>query len=222
MEESNPVPSEGREQRAEGRDESREHREQSAKGRLQRPADFTGPRLTTFREIFLRHGLPGLSLGILLLLVIPDGQDLLERSVVGLQQEFGRYLLIALVIGAVFYVYSGLKHRAFDLRQLGWVIYLGCLSVWEEWLFRVIGPYWLNQLGLEMLGAILLSNVLFGVMHYFTLRWRWQWCLMAFFGGLAFSRQFQMEGNLILIAGVHWVATYLNTPRPPIGKLSDR
>ncbi len=35
--------------------------------RLQRPPDFTGKTLNHFRDVFLRHGLPGLLLGCLFL-----------------------------------------------------------------------------------------------------------------------------------------------------------
>ncbi|MEC7291130.1 MAG: hypothetical protein VXW22_13655, partial [Pseudomonadota bacterium] len=49
------------------------------KRRLQRDRDFTGERLSSFREVFLRHGLPGLGLGVSVLL-IPDLQTVFIRS----------------------------------------------------------------------------------------------------------------------------------------------
>ena len=38
------------------------------RGRLQREPDFTGTKLTTFTEVVLRHGLPGATIGLLLLM----------------------------------------------------------------------------------------------------------------------------------------------------------
>ena len=59
------------------------------------------------------------------------------------------------------------------------------------------------------------ANLAFGVLHYFTLRWKWPWCLLAFLGGMALSRNFAQNFDLALIIGIHWLATYLNTPRLP-------
>ncbi|MDZ7685961.1 MAG: hypothetical protein U5O39_13900 [Gammaproteobacteria bacterium] len=63
--------------------------------------------------------------------------------------------------------------------------------------------------------AVIASNILFGAVHYFTLRWKWQWCLGACLGGIVLSRQMNEHFDLALLIGIHWVATYANTPRLP-------
>ena len=184
-------------------------------GRLQRPPDFTGQKLETFKQIFLRHGLPGLIIGLLVLVLLPGSGSLLTQSLEAPIADPGRYMIATLVIFVGLAAFSFARNKTLTANQIGWIVYLGCLSVWEEWVFRVAGPHYLQLLGLGLITAVVASNVVFGVMHYFTLRWKWQWCLMAFLGGMAFSRQYQMEGNLLLIVGIHWVATFLNTPRSP-------
>ncbi len=191
-------------------------------GRLQRAADFTGPTLTTFQEVFIRHGLPGALLGLFLLFALSSGSELLERSLDRAALEPYTYIVTALMLLSILFAYSGVKFKSWNLAQAGWVVYLGLLSLWEEWLFRVIGPHSLRELGVNPVAAVLLSNIVFGLMHYFTLRWRWQWCVGAFIGGLGFSSNFHNQGDLLLIAGIHWAVTYLNTPRPPAGGLLKR
>jgi hypothetical protein len=186
-------------------------------GRLQRPADFTGSRLVLFRQIFVRHGLPAAVLGVLLLIMSSDLRLLGWESIAAGVDNPIRYAGAALTIFVALAVYSYVRFRRLKPRQLGWILYLGALSLWEEWLFRVAGPQVLTQVGVSLTGAIILSNLLFAVMHYFTLRWRIHWCVGAFLGGMAFSFNFQQQGDLLLIAGIHWLATFLNTPRPPAG-----
>lgn len=188
-------------------------------GRLQRPPDFTGPRLNLFRQIFLRHGLPAALLGFGLLLFLPGAWQLAEASVSNLRAAPMHYLGLGVLLATGLVLYSHVRFRNLSLIQLGWIVYLGCLSLWEEWLFRVVGPFFLTELGVAKVAAILMSNVLFGAMHYFTLRWRLDWCLFAFLGGLGFSYSYASHGDLMWVAGIHWIATFLNTPRPPAGEL---
>lgn len=193
----------------------------TSQGRLQRPADFTGSRLTQFREIFVRHGLPGLSLGLLLLALVPGLAAVGLDAVANLLATPIRYSLIAGLIFAGLVIYSVRRFGRINRLQVGWIVYLGLLSIWEEWVFRVAAPYCLTELGSSGVLAVLVSNALFGIMHFFTLRWRVEWCVMAFLGGLGFSYNFHQQGDLAMIAGIHWVATFLNTPRPPQGKKED-
>jgi hypothetical protein len=51
--------------------------------------------------------------------------------------------------------------------------------------------------------------------HYFTMRWKASWCFLAFLGGMGLSRQYVENGDLLILIGMHWVATFLNTPRYP-------
>ena len=182
-------------------------------GRLQRPSDFTGSTLNSFRQVFLRHGLPGALLALLgFFLVSPDT----------VSAAFSRpyanptvYLVGALVVFFGLSSYVVWLDRRCDLAQLGWVLYLGALSFWEEWLFRLVLPFTAADWGVPLLAATFVSNLLFGLVHYFTLRWRWQWCLLAFLGGLALSRHMTTHFDLLLITCFHWIGTLINTPRAP-------
>ena len=63
--------------------------------------------------------------------------------------------------------------------------------------------------------AVVVSNGIFGGLHYVTLRWKWHWCVIAALGGMGLARQFGEHGDLAIVIGIHWVATVLNTPRLP-------
>ncbi len=182
--------------------------------RLQRDSDFTGDRLSTFREVFLRHGLPGLILA-LICIVVPGLQiafgDSLQRGINNVDLYVISFVLMLLAMNA----HAWFIDRRWTFAKLGWILYLGALSFWEEWVFRLALPEVLEGLGASFWVAAVLSSLVFGAAHYFTLRWRWQWCVLAFVGGLALSRQMDVQGDLLLITAFHWIATYLNTPRPP-------
>ena len=162
----------------------------------------------------MRHGLPG-ALVALLCLAIPDMRSLLADALQGLLTEPGRYLLAGLLIFGLLLCYAWFLDRRVDARQAGWMLYLLAVSTWEEWVFRLAIPYYAGTDGNPVLTMVLLSNGAFAAMHYFTLRWKWQWCLAAFLGGLALSRQMTEHFDLALVVAFHWVATFLNTPRLP-------
>lgn len=184
--------------------------------RLQRPPDFTGARLNRFSQVLLRHGLPGAALGALCL-AVPEMRSLLAGALAGLLTEPGGYLLKGLLIFGLLLGYAWFLDRRLDARQAGWILYLLAVSTWEEWVFRLALPYYAGTDGDPRLAIVLLSNAAFAAMHYFTLRWKWQWCLAAFLGGLALSRQMTVHFDLALVVAFHWVATFLNTPRLPGG-----
>jgi hypothetical protein len=178
--------------------------------RLQRLPDATGARLTRFSEVFVRHGLPVLLVG-LLCLFSPGLLELLWTNL-GLVPE--RHLRGALLVLAVCLVATWRLEGRLPPEHVGWILYLLCLSTWEEWVFRLVLPHALEGLYGEELIAVLLANLLFGALHWFTLRWRLRWCVMAFLGGMAFSAQLERQG-LATVVLTHWLATFLNTPRPP-------
>ena len=184
--------------------------------RLQRAADFTGQPLDSFRQVFVRHGLPGLLLG-LIFLSAPGALMLLSDSLATGANSPGIYLGVCILLVSGLMGYSWFLTRQWVASHIGWLLYLGLLCIWEEWVFRLALPQMLEAMGVGVAVAILVSNVIFGAAHYFTLRWRWQWCVGAFLGGLMFSRQIEIHGDLLMIIGIHWVATFLNTPRPPGG-----
>ena len=182
--------------------------------RLQRAPDFTGSYLTRLRQVWLRHGLPGALLG-LLCLAHPEMRLMLEASLDALLSDPVKYLGGALLILGVLISYVWLVDHALDARAVGWVLYALAISVWEEWVFRLAVPYFAQAQGANLLVAVVLSNLAFGVLHYFTLRWKWQWCVGAFVGGMLFSRMLHTHSDLALVIAVHWISTFLNTPRPP-------
>ncbi len=187
--------------------------------RLQRPPDFTGPRLKRFRQVLLRHGLPGLLLGALCLLV-PEMRALLGDALADFLAAPLRYLVVALLIAALLMAYAWYLDGRPDLGAVAWMLYLLGVSLWEEWVFRLAVPYYFGAAqDLDLRLVVLLSNLSFGALHYFTLRWKWQWCVAAFLGGMALSRQLELHGDLALVVGLHWLATYFNTPRAPGRKM---
>tara|TARA_R110002110_G_scaffold226741_3_gene441066 strand:+ start:177 stop:662 length:486 start_codon:yes stop_codon:yes gene_type:complete len=157
--------------------------------------------------------LPGALLGVLFLLH-PTAQALLIRAMEPALANPLIYILAGCLLLTGLTIY-GFYVGGFKVQQFGWAVYLGALSLWEEWVFRLALPYSLHAMGFNLLAAVLVSNLIFGAAHYFTLRWKWQWCLMACLGGLAFSRQMHGQFDLLLVAGIHWVATFVNTPRLP-------
>lgn len=181
--------------------------------RLQRAPDFTGQRLNTFREVALRHGLPGGIAAIVLLLGYP-GAGLLLDGLSPLSASPLDYLVGGFVIFVALIAYAIWIDRKFQWASALWIIWLLGVSISEEWVFRVALPA-LGALVADPRAAVLASNVLFGVIHYFTLRWKWYWCLGAALGGMALSRQYAETGDLAFIIAIHWIATFINTPRMP-------
>lgn len=180
--------------------------------RLQRPPDFTGQHLNHFYQVALRHGLPGLLLGCLLLIT---SAELLTGQLSHFLAAPAPYALGALAILLFTFCWSWYLDRTISFAQLGWIVYLLSVSIWEEWVFRVALPNVLAGTELDARVAIIGSNVLFGAMHYFTLRWKTSWCFLAFLGGMGLSRQYIDNGDLLVLIGIHWIATFFNTPRRP-------
>jgi hypothetical protein len=162
----------------------------------------------------MRHGLPGLLLGALCLLV-PDMRALLGEALAGLLAAPLRYLAAGLLMAGLLTSYAWRLDGRPDAGAIGWMLYLLGVSIWEEWVFRLAVPYFGAAQGMDLRLLVLLCNLAFGALHYFTLRWKWPWCVGAFLGGMALSRQLELHGDLALIVGLHWLATYFNTPRAP-------
>jgi hypothetical protein len=150
-----------------------------------------------------------------LCLAHPDLRALLSGALTNFAAAPVRYLGAGAAVLAALMAYAAFIDRRLDARAAGWIIYLLLVSVWEEWLFRLAIP-WLNaSQGLDPRTAAIVSNALFGLMHFFTLRWKWYWCVAAFIGGMALSRNYAQHQDLAAIIAFHWIATFLNTPRPP-------
>ncbi|MDJ0789561.1 MAG: CPBP family intramembrane metalloprotease [Myxococcota bacterium] len=188
--------------------------------RLQRAPDWTGDRLDRFSQVALRHGLPGALLGALCLLH-PESGTLLREALTGLFADPARYLLTGTLVLVLLLAHVWRLDRRLDAGAVGWVLYLLAVSVWEEWLFRLAIPHLGEARGFGLREVALASNILFGLLHYFTLRWKWPWCLGAALGGMALSRQMTEHFDLAWVVALHWIATCLNTPRLP-GRPSRR
>ena len=182
--------------------------------RLQRPPDFTGPQLTRFSQVVVRHGLIGALLGAACLLV-PDMRNLLTDALSDLIAAPADYLMIGCAISGALLAYAWYLDRRLRTATIVWTLYLLGVSICEEWVFRVALPYYGQTQGLHLPTVVIASNAAFGLLHYFTLRWKWQWCVLAFVGGLALSRNFHQQQDLALVIALHWIATFINTPRMP-------
>ncbi|MBT5004074.1 MAG: CPBP family intramembrane metalloprotease, partial [Porticoccaceae bacterium] len=99
-------------------------------------------------------------------------------------------------------------------RELFWLAYLLFISIVEEFAFRLLLPNFL-MIMVGVIPATLLSNLAFAGVHFFTLRWRLINCVGAFLGGLGLSRLLGNTEDIILVVGVHWLVTFLNTPTAP-------
>jgi membrane protease YdiL (CAAX protease family) len=190
-------------------------------GRLQRPSNMLSSMVTSFRQVLIRHGLTMLTALALLLLAL-----------LLLAYEFGidhQILIPSRPLPVFVYLGAGVLMMAFaagfwrirgapiDARLWAWLVYLLAISVIEEIAFRVFAPILLDHVFAPRM-SVLFSNALFAGLHYFTLRWRLSNCVWVFLGGLGLARLFHETGDLALIIGVHWLATFLNTPTPPSGR----
>jgi len=183
----------------------------NAQGRLQRTPDFTGEKITQFKQVIIRHLVPALFLS-LLCLISYDLRVLLVHNLETANSNPSIYLLGFSGLVLFFTVAATLSKRL-NLQQLYWVIYLFAISVTEEWVYRLAVPGILENVFTPITAAVI-ANLVFAAVHYFTLRWRLIWCIGVFCGAMGLSRLMVRE-DLMLVIYVHWLFTYLNTPKPP-------
>ena len=180
-------------------------------GRLQRPPDAAGKTITRFREVLFRHGLSVLGL-TLICLAFPQMRVSLAW---GLEKFFHHplpYFLTALGLMSFFIIWSLVSNKILDGRQILWIVYLLGISICEEWVFRLAIPgFSADYIG--RMPSIVLSNFVFAAIHYVTLRWKLHWCILTFFGAMGLSKLMGFN-DLMLVIGVHWLVTFLNTPVP--------
>ena len=185
-------------------------------GRLQRPAKARSSAVLHFRQVLSRHLLTMSVIAVVTGLGVARADDWIGLLSPLIAHPV-HYLVMCVAIVAGIAIYQRLRGIPWSATQMGWVGYLFLISVVEEWAFRVFLPlYLMDDLGAR--ASVLLSSVLFGALHYFTLRWRLTACLVTMLGGIGFSRLLEVSGDLALVILVHWIVTFLNTPRPPVGE----
>jgi membrane protease YdiL (CAAX protease family) len=182
-----------------------------SQGRLQRDA-LDGTKITSFTQVFARHGLLILALAGLCLL-FPTAFADLSRSLTGFLASPHYYGLAFLALLVFLIAYSQLSDKIVNRKQLMWIGYLLFISIAEEWIFRLALPN-LLKVYMAPIYAVVISNVLFATIHFFTLRWRLIWVVFAFLGGLGLSRAMTHD-DLLVVIWLHWIGTFLNTPFPP-------
>ncbi|MFK7976603.1 MAG: CPBP family intramembrane glutamic endopeptidase [Halioglobus sp.] len=148
----------------------------------------------------------------LLCLLTPSAMPLVAQATAPFSENISHYVLAAACILAFFALWS--RRRAYQpIRQSLWISYLLWISIAEEVAFRLLLPAVL-EIELSRLHAHIISNAMFALIHYFTLRWRAVNCCVTFLGGMGLSH-LMGQGDLVLVILVHWVGTFMNTPWPP-------
>lgn len=196
--------------------ESADNGADNQRGRLQRAPTVDGYRVATFPDVLRRHGL---TMGALaaVCLVLPGSLGMIVEASGRAAAHPFRYLL-GLSGLIFFFAYWGFRHAYQAKRQLQWVLYLLFISVVEEITFRLVLPVLLATTT-TVITALVMSNLVFASIHYFTLRWRLVNCIATFLGGMGLSH-LMSQGDLLLVIMVHWLGTFINTPAPP-SKQSD-
>jgi membrane protease YdiL (CAAX protease family) len=182
-----------------------------SQGRLQRHGEH-GVKITSFKQVMLRHGLLMLLLAVLCIF-LPNASADFAWSMQRFYSSPHYYALAFLALFVFLLVYSQLSDKVVNRKQLMWIAYLLFISIVEEWIFRLVLPGFLKEY-LAPIHAVVISNLLFAGIHYFTLRWRLVWVIFAFFGAMGLSRAMSY-GDLMALILIHWLATFLNTPFPP-------
>ena len=180
-------------------------------GRLQRGPTATGYRVETFSDVLKRHGV---TMGCLaaICLMTPDTFSAIATTTTRPFQQPIPYL-VGLLGLLLFFTYWSSRRRTLAKRETQWILYLLYIAIVEELAFRLVFPSLLSQ-QFNWLTANILSNLLFAVIHYITLRWKLRNCIVTFLGGMGLS-QLMTHGDLALVVMVHWLGTFLNTPFPP-------
>ena len=185
-------------------------------GRLQRKALDPNFYISKFRQVLIRHGLT-MSAILFLCILTPYIPTALIYSIADLFINPNRYFLLSLSVAFVMFSFLWVTRKELNFRQLIWIIYLLLISIIEEISFRLSIPI----IGVNFMSdnffwiAVFISNFCFAAIHYFTLRWKLSACVLAFLGGMGFSRLFQITEDLTLVIILHWLLTFFNTPTAP-------
>ena len=185
-------------------------------GRLQRKALDPEFYISKFRQVLMRHGLT-MSTILFMCILTPYIPTALIHSISDLFVNSNKYFLFSLSAAIMMFLFLWFTRKELNFRQLIWIIYLLLISIIEEISFRLSIPI----IGVNFMGdnffwlAVFISNFCFAAIHYFTLRWKLSACVLAFLGGMGFSRLFQITEDLTLVIILHWLLTFFNTPTAP-------
>ena len=188
-----------------------------SEGRLQRASQNQEVYISKFRQVLLRHGLT-MSLICLGCVLFPSVLVALFSSIDNLFLNINRYAIASVSLGLFMFLYLRFISRKLNYRQIFWIGYLFLISIVEEIGFRLSLPILFSEFFFKeysFLIGIVLSNLLFASLHYFTLRWKLKACIFTFLGGIGLSRLLYETGDITLVVMVHLVVTFLNTPSAP-------
>jgi membrane protease YdiL (CAAX protease family) len=183
------------------------------KRRLQRPAKDQNRLINTFNQVLARHFLTmAVIAGICIFISIESFANSIYLKPLTSSPVFYFFILTAV---SLFFIFFYLKRRhKIEWIHGAWLTYLLFISVVEEFAFRMMLPILLSGT-FGMMSAVLFSNFLFAFIHYVTLRWKLINCVVAFIGGLGFSRLLVSTEDIAILILVHYFFTFLNTPLPP-------
>jgi membrane protease YdiL (CAAX protease family) len=188
-----------------------------SEGRLQRASQNQEVYISKFRQVLLRHGLT-MSLICFGCVLFPSVLVALFSSIDNLFLNINRYAIASVSLGFFMFLYLRFISRKLNYRQIFWIGYLFLISIVEEIGFRLSLPILFSEFFFKeysFLIGIVLSNLLFASLHYFTLRWKLKACIFTFLGGIGLSRLLYETGDITLVVMVHLVVTFLNTPSAP-------
>ena len=188
-----------------------------SEGRLQRASQNQEVYISKFRQVLLRHGLT-MSLICFGCVLFPSVLVALFSSIDNLFLNINRYAIASVSLGLFMFLYLRFISRKLNYRQIFWIGYLFLISIVEEIGFRLSLPILFSEFFFKeysFLIGIVLSNLLFASLHYFTLRWKLKACIFTFLGGIGLSRLLYETGDITLVVMVHLVVTFLNTPSAP-------
>jgi hypothetical protein len=188
-------------------------------GRLQRGSSSPNNYISKFRQVLIRHGLTMTVIAIICLFA-PFTLDGFNSSLDKFFILPSRYFVWFLGVALFIFGYLKFTKKYLNVRQIAWISYLFLISVVEEIGFRLGLPLLFTSefIGIDTFWiGVILSNLIFALIHYFTLRWKITACVFTFLGGMGFSRLFSITDDLALVILIHWAVTFLNTPSAPKG-----
>ncbi|MDA9614615.1 CPBP family intramembrane metalloprotease [Pseudomonadota bacterium] len=183
------------------------------KRRLQRPAKDQNCLISKFNQVLARHFLTmAVIAGICIFISMESFANSIYLKPLTSSPVYYFFILTAI---SLFFIFFYLK-RGYKIEwiHLAWLTYLLFISIVEEFAFRMMLPILLSGT-FGMMSAVLFSNFLFAFIHYMTLRWKLINCVVAFIGGIGFSRLLVSTEDIAILILVHYFFTFLNTPLPP-------